>query len=324
MGITTNLTQNFAILLYCEGTSCRGCLAQYGIYYLQNKNMSPDAWRAAGTYFTFGKHQIFYIEEGSGPVLVLIHGFPTASWDWVPIWEELTTSYRVIAPDMLGFGFSDKPRPYQYTIAEQADLHEVLLDQLSIKEAHLLVHDYGVSVGQELLARELEGSIRFTPLSCCFLNGGLFPGTYRPRLIQRILMSPIGPWLSPFLGRANLAKTFSEIFGPDTQPSEAEIDNFWSLIAYNNGKEVIPRIIRYMQERIDFEERWAKNLPNTKVPIRLINGAMDPISGRHVADYYRQVIPNPDVVVLDRIGHYPQVEAPEEVLFHFRAFQERV
>ena len=286
--------------------------------------MSPDAWREAGSYFTFGEHQIFYREAGSGPALVLIHGFPTASWDWDPIWEELATSFRLIAPDMLGFGFSDKPRPYRYTIAEQADMHEAMLDHFGISEAHLLVHDYGVSVGQELLARELEGSIRFRPLSCCFLNGGLFPGTYRPRMIQRILMSPIGPWLSPFLGRANLAKTFREIFGPDTQPSEEELDDFWSLIAYNNGKFVIPRIIRYMQERIDFEERWAKNLAKTKIPIRLINGAMDPISGGHVAAYYQQVIPNADVVVLDQIGHYPQVEAPQEVLQHFKAFHERV
>lgn len=286
--------------------------------------MSPATWRSLGTYFSFGKHQIFYRDEGHGPVLLLLHGFPSASWDWHRIWSPLTEEFRVIAADMLGFGFSDKPRPYRYSIMEQADLHERLLEQLEIKEAHLFSHDYGVSVAQELLARELDGDLSFCPLSSCFLNGGLFIDTYRPRPIQKLLMSPIGPWMSPFLGRNNLARTFRDIFGPQTQPSEQEIDQFWSLIDHHNGKWVIPRLIRYMKERRKYRERWGGRMPDSQVPMRLINGNTDPISGKHVALFYQDVIPNADVVHLPDIGHYPQVEAPEEVLRHYLEFVRRV
>ena len=83
-----------------------------------------DAWRAFGKQYNHNGHNVFYREEGEGPVLLCIHGFPTASWDWHRIWGSLTSHYRVIAPDMLGFGFSDKPKQYDYTIADHTDLHE--------------------------------------------------------------------------------------------------------------------------------------------------------------------------------------------------------
>ena len=56
------------------------------------------------------------------------------------------------------------------------------------------------------------------------------------------------------------------------------------------------------------------------MPLRFVNGPEDPVSGRHMAERYRELVPNPDVVLLDGIGHYPQLEAPEHVLEAFLAF----
>lgn len=81
------------------------------------------------------------------------HGFPTASWDWHKLWPEFVKHYRVIALDMIGFGFSDKPINYHYSIGDQADLQQALLTSLGISSIHLLAHDYGDTVAQELLAR---------------------------------------------------------------------------------------------------------------------------------------------------------------------------
>ena len=103
---------------------------------------------------------------------------PTSSWDWQPIWETLSDKYRLIAVDMLGFGFSDKPDNKLYSIHLQADLVEALIEARQLKQFHVLAHDYGDTVAQELLARQLEGSGSGEWLSCCFLNGGLFPETH--------------------------------------------------------------------------------------------------------------------------------------------------
>ncbi|HEY0988234.1 MAG TPA: alpha/beta fold hydrolase, partial [Kofleriaceae bacterium] len=137
--------------------------------------MTLDAWRAAGAYFDFHGHAIFHRVDGEptrAPALLCIHGFPTASWDWQATWPALRARFAcVIAPDMLGFGFSAKPHPHDYSMLEQADLHEALLAKLRIRRVHVLAHDYGDTVAQELLAREIED--RVSLLSVAFLNGGL-------------------------------------------------------------------------------------------------------------------------------------------------------
>lgn len=283
--------------------------------------MTTTDWQHAGHYFSYRDHRIFYRREGDGPPLLLIHGFPTAGWDWHLIWQPLTRHFELIAPDMIGFGFSDKPRAYEYSIMDQADLHEALMEHLGLSQVHVLAHDYGDTVAQELLARQLSIEEQFIMDSVCFLNGGLFPDAHRPRPIQRLLMSPLGPYLTPFLGRNSLARTFRRIFGPDTQPTDADLDHFWQLVDQQDGKQVIPRLIHYMAEREKYETRWVGALERSNIPMRLIDGAADPISGAHMAARYREAVPKADVVLLENIGHYPQVEAPEAVVQHYLAFR---
>ncbi|MCY1278033.1 Lipase 1 [compost metagenome] len=279
-----------------------------------------DAWRAQGRDFVFAGHAIRYWTAGEGAPLLLIHGFPTASWDWHHLWAPLAARYRLIACDMLGFGDSAKPRGHDYRLLEQADIQQALLAHLGIAEpVHVLAHDYGDSVAQELLARHEEG--RFAMASCVFLNGGLFPETHRPVLVQKLLLSPLGPLFGRLFDRRRLAASFARIFGPATQPGEAELDAFWTLIAHNDGPAVMHRLIRYMPERRQQRERWVAAMQATRVPLRVIDGAVDPISGAHMVARYRELVAGADTVLLDGIGHYPQVEAPEAVLRHYLEFR---
>ena len=283
-----------------------------------------ERWLQAGKSFNWNGHRIFYREAGRGEALLLLHGFPTASWDWHKVWPLLEERFHLVAPDFLGFGFSDKPRGYNYTIARQADMVEELTNCLGIRNFHILAHDYGDTVAQELLARHNKKEGNFggglAIQSLCLLNGGLFPEAHSPRLVQHLMASPIGRLLTPFFSKRTLARNFNAIFGPDTPPTPEEIDEFWSLITYNKGKGVMHRLIRYMPERRQHRERWVGALQQAAIPLRLIDGATDPISGRHLAEHYRQLIPDPDVVFLEGIGHYPQTEAPEVMLQHFLEF----
>lgn len=286
--------------------------------------MTLTDWKNKGHYFAYNAHHIFCRDEGEGQVVLLIHGFPTASFDWVHLWNPLVQKFRVIGLDLLGFGFSDKPPKHDYTIFEQADIVEALLEAKGIKDVHIISHDYGDTVVQELLARfnerkrkEHEG---VNLHSICLLNGGLFPETHRPLLIQRILMSPFGALVGVFFSKVKLAQNFAKIFGPATQPTASEMDDFWDLITYNEGKKVFHLLIRYMAERETHRERWVTALQQTTVPLRLINGIADPISGKHMVDRYRQLIPRPDVFELDQIGHFPLIEAPQAVLEHYLDF----
>ena len=286
--------------------------------------MTLKEWKAAGHYFSYKQNHIFVREEGAGEPLVLIHGFPTASWDWQQLWPELTQRYHVLALDMLGFGFSDKPRHYPYSILDQANIIEAFLHNKKIAQVKIIAHDYGDTVAQELLARfnirQSRGEVGLDITHLCLLNGGLFPEVHRPLLVQKILMSPVGFLVGRLFNRAKLGKNFKNIFGPNTQPTEAELDDFWTLIEGNGGRYVFHLLIRYMAERVQYRERWVGALQATKIPLCFINGVADPISGQHMVDRYRELIPNPQVVELDNIGHFPLIEAPQAVLEHFLGF----
>jgi pimeloyl-ACP methyl ester carboxylesterase len=239
----------------------------------------------------------------------------------------------VIAPDMLGMGFSAKPVAYQYTVPDHADMHEALLAHLGIAAVHILAHDLGDSVGQELLARhefteQSHGAVRIE--SVTWLNGGMFNEAYTPRLVQKLMSrTPLGDIMSPLQGsslaRRMLDRTINELFGPDAQPSPRLLELFNQVLDYNDGKRVTHKVGRFLADRDQYRNRWVRAMRATTVPMRLIDGPVDPNSGIHMARRYLEVIPDPDVVMLgDGIGHWPQLEAPEDVLRHFLAHIDRV
>jgi pimeloyl-ACP methyl ester carboxylesterase len=291
------------------------------------------SWLDAGLYFDYLGFDIFYRVEGSGPPLLLIHGYPFNTFDWQPIWATLTSRFTVIAPDMMGMGFSAKPVHYEYSVHDHADMHEALLVHLGIEKAHILAHDLGDSVGQELLARREFDDRAYGKLnidSITWLNGGMFVETYTPRAAQKLMSgTPLGDILSPVqnspLSRRLLEPTLREMFGPNTKPTRHMMDVFSQILDYNDGRRVLHKVGRFIKDRHTHRNRWVRAMRETDVPMRLIDGPVDPNSGAHMARRYAEVIPNADVVMLaDDIGHWPQLEAPDAVLQHFLAHIDRV
>ncbi len=287
-------------------------------------------WRQQGELESINGQQIFTRTGGnkSAPALVLIHGYPSASWDWEGMWQALTQRYYVITLDMLGFGFSAKPKDARYLITEQADVFEHYLHKLNITDYHILAHDYGDTVAQELLARQREGSAKQRIASVCLLNGGLFPETHKPVLIQKLLLSPLGPLVSKLITKRKFADNLRRIFGPNTPPTPEVVDSLWQLLNHNNGLAVMHKLIDYIPQRQQHRERWVEAIIESNVPVKLINGSKDPISGQHMAQRYRQLISNAsnandvNVTELTQLGHYPQLEDAEAVTTAYLQFRD--
>ena len=278
-----------------------------------------EQWIGAADFFEFDGHRIAFWAAGSGRPLLLVHGYPTSSWDWCRIWDALAEERQLIACDMLGFGLSDKPKD-GYTIHRQADLQQALLEHLGIDEFDALFHDYGDTVGQELLARRNEGSGVPGMGRVVLLNGGLFPEQHRMRPFQKMGIGPFGFLLGLFMNRAKFGTAISEVFGPDTQPSAKELDEHWRLISNNGGHRLTHKLLHYIHDRLEHRERWVGALQQSSVPIKLVCGGADPVSGRHMFDYFREQVPNAEAVCLHDIGHYPQLEAPTRVLAELLPF----
>ncbi|EFV11748.1 alpha/beta fold hydrolase [Segniliparus rugosus] len=272
------------------------------------------SWLERGSFFDFGGLRIFYRREGSGAPLLLVHGYPFNSYDWHKIWDDLVSRHDVVAPDMLGMGFSDKPVRHGYSVFDHADMHEALVRELGLVEFDVLAHDLGVTVVQEMLARRMENPALPKIRSVVFLNGGLFYEVYRPRLAQKLLCSPAGRVLGPITPDGAVRGALKEMFGPDTQPTRAEVDELVEVLKHNQGKRVNHLVGRFVLDRRRHRDRFARPLERAVVPMRLINGNLDPNSGAHLAQRYRELVPDPDVVDLPAIGHWPQLEAPRETV----------
>ncbi|NCP63814.1 MAG: alpha/beta hydrolase [Paraglaciecola sp.] len=287
--------------------------------------ISFNHYQRDAQYLQVGNYQLAYWHwqhATARDTIVFIHGFPSASWDWHHQWQVLAKEYNLVAMDMLGFGLSAKPLRHDYSLAEQADLLSQLLSHLAIKNYHILAHDYGDSVAQELLYRQVEvnqPAINQGIRSICFLNGGLFAKVHRPILMQKMMKGPLGPVLAKFMSKASLSKNFTQIFGRQTPPKPADLNAIWQLITHNNGKRIIPKLLSYLAERRHRCPAWIAVMQKTTVPLYFINGTQDPISGQHMLDHYRQIIPHPRTSALD-VGHYPQLEAPYEVTRLYQQF----
>jgi pimeloyl-ACP methyl ester carboxylesterase len=270
-----------------------------------------EDWAAGGAMIDWRGRRIHVRACGSGDPLLLIHGFPSSSLDWHLLQRELTDRFRLISFDMLGFGLSDKPLDGDYRITAQADLTEAVLEHFGVQRCRVLAHDYGDTVAQELLARQIEGHSRMSMQQLCLLNGGLFPETHRPRLVQTLLASPLGPLITRLIGYPRFAASMRQICSPSLDQSD--VQSMWALIEHKHGRRPMPKLIGYMAERKRQRERWVGALQRSPIPLRMINGIDDPISGLHMVQRYRALVAAADVVELAGIGHYPQLEAPAAV-----------
>ncbi|MET9122226.1 alpha/beta hydrolase [Streptomyces sp. NPDC004528] len=276
---------------------------------------SREHWIAGGTRQSFsGFHGTVFLRQ-DGPVdghpVTLLHGFPTSSHDWAAIVPDLAAAgHRVTTADFLGFGESDKPYPHDYSIFEQANLIEAVWDFTGSECTALVAHDYGVSVGQELLARNPD---RITSMT--WLNGGIFPDLHRPIPEQKLLSGPAGAEAAEQLDEEKFIISINRLIGERPLPQEL-LHDMWLSARARDGLRVFPLILHYMEERRENSVRWTDALRSYGGPEQFIWGPADPISGAHVIPRIREVAPQAKLTVLDgnsSIGHFPQIEAAEIV-----------
>lgn len=290
--------------------------------------MNPDRWLESGEYFDFKGHRIFFrrtADEDGGEILLCLHGFPTSSYDYHKVWPALGERFSLVAFDLIGYGFSAKPVRFDYTTAAQADLLQTLIEQhLQIERLHILAHDYGNTITQELLARDKEKRLGFQIESICFLNGALFPETHRPILAQKILLGPAGPLFGRLIPDRAFGRSLASVFGEKTRPDERELAAFIGIFKHNRGRRIAHKLIRYMRERERYRDRWVGALEQMQPPFRFINGLADPVSGRHLVKRFREILPgHTDIVELEEVGHFPHFEVPEVFLRHFFEFHQK-
>lgn len=274
-----------------------------------------QVWRAGGRDLNILGRRVFARIDGSGdgaPV-VYLHGFPTSSYDLAPAIPLLSKDRRVVCHDHLGFGLSEKPAEYSYSLLEQADVALQVWRAFGVERAHVVAHDYGTSVATELCARAVRGVLPFKMLSVTFCNGSMMLELAKLRVTQRLLRNSItGPTFARLASRRVFTGQLRRIFARPDAVTAKELDNHWWLTVHGGGKLRMHQLSGYQDERVRFRERWIGSLSRLKdagIPVQLVWGMKDPIAVGEIASRVA-ALTGAQVHWLENLGHYPMLEDP--------------
>ncbi|HEX7246154.1 MAG TPA: alpha/beta hydrolase [Solirubrobacterales bacterium] len=272
------------------------------------------AWRDRGETVEFRDHSIHaFHREGEGPLLLLLHGFPSSSYDWRLLLDELP-GREVLAFDFLGFGLSDKPRDHDYSLFWQADLTEEMVRRcLGERPVHIVAHDMGTSVANELMARDLEGKLGISIESILLFNGSMVLEKASPTPAQRALRSRLGPLVARLSSERVFRQQLGSVFSAVHPLSDEEAADQWALVCHDGGRTLGHRTISYMDQREIYAERWHGAIREWTGELSLAWGLLDPVANTNVLDALRELRPGIPVTELSELAHYPQIEDPPQI-----------
>jgi pimeloyl-ACP methyl ester carboxylesterase len=272
-------------------------------------------WEQEGSYHDLAGEGVFVVDRAAQreelePVLVL-HGFPTCSYDWRSAIGLLARRRRVVAPDYPGFGLSAKP-DRRYSLFEQADVIAALIGELGLTEFALVTHDLGDSIGAELLARSLAGDLPVHISRRVITNGSIYMELVQLSDGQQLLLALPDEMLpedqAPDGGA--IAAALRGTLAPDASVDDAELEALAQLVVHAGGNRLLPRTIRYVEERWQHESRWYDAIERHASPLTIIWGDADPIAVWPMAERLHAARPDATLVRLEGIGHYPMLEVP--------------
>jgi|TARA_B110000208_G_scaffold22475_1_gene28614 pimeloyl-ACP methyl ester carboxylesterase len=286
--------------------------------------MTANDWKSKGEFITVNDRKLFVIDTSSffssdnkipTETMVILHGYPTSSYDYYKVLPELSKHYRVIIHDHLGFGFSDKPLDYSYSLLDQADVALQLWQQLGVKKTHLLAHDYGTSVATEIIARNNnhELTIEIEKLTLC--NGSMHIELSQLRTIQKLLKNKwLGKYVAKLTTYAIFSKNLRNVYFDKTKVSNNELKDMWMQLEYNDGRKVIHKLSQYINERYTYWNRWIGALKETNLQTNIVWAKNDPVAVPAIARLIATEISNNKLFWIENTGHFPMLENPDEWL----------
>jgi len=269
-------------------------------------------WRDSGEHIEVGGHRIFVVRrDGEGLPIVVVHGYPGSSYDFAGVVEHLDRP--VVLLDLLGYGFSDKPRDASYSLFAQADLVEAVVARVGLNECALVGHDMGTTVVAELLARANAGRLGFTVPSVVLLNGSIFIDMAHLTRGQRLGLMARGRPMPFSFPVGFLRRNIRESVAEGTNLGAEQVEELVDLVRLGGGDRLLTKQIDYVRERRRHQGTWTAAFVDFPGRLGAVWGVLDPIAVPAMPRHLAELRPGTEVVMLDGVGHWPSVEAPERV-----------
>jgi pimeloyl-ACP methyl ester carboxylesterase len=257
-----------------------------------------------------GDRFVSYVEEGSGPPVLLLHGIPTWGYLWADALPELARDHRVFIPDLLGFGYSDKRDCFDRGIDRQGEMIEAWMRYLGLEEATIVGHDIGGGVALRL-ATLMPHRVR----RLCLLNSVCYDSwpieamlqLGHPEASRKISASTAGMLLKQALKR-----------GFASNPDSAWMDGLLAPYQTEVGKLSLIRNAAALNTNLTTEV--TARLPRIQAPTLILWGEEDVFQEVKYAERLARDIPHSRLVRIPDARHFVMIDQPVEVISHLREF----
>ena len=282
--------------------------------------------------------EMHYVDEGSGPAILLVHGTPTNSYEYRHVIAALSKRFRCVAPDHLGFGQSSRPQSFSYTPEAHAAVLKEFVERLGLEDFTLVVHDFGGPIGLPLAVGSSEfgvlsgnvhnstlGTQNFKVTRVVLLNTWAWPIDDDPRMARgaRFIGSALGAFLYRY-ANASLRVIMPSAYG-DRKKLTPEIHRRYLevfrdrdarvQVLHTLAKSLLASRAHY-QSLLDRIERLRS------LPVLIVWGMKDSAFQPYQLERWQALVPNARIETIDGAGHWPHEEEPARVIAAIERFLE--
>lgn len=274
--------------------------------------MYPD-YPFTSHYLSFREGRLHYVDEGDGPVILMVHGNPTWSYYYRNLIQQFRKTHRVIAVDHMGCGFSDKPEDYNYCLRQHIENIERLILSLKIEKFSLMVHDWGGAIGMGLTLSRLHDIEKIV-----VFNTAAFRSMQIPFRISICRLPVIGEFIVRFFnGFARPAITMAVV---NKMPRDIAMgylgpyDSWKNRVAIYNFVKDIPLkpTHKSYQKLVEIEDNLIK-VKEAGIPIKIIWGGRDFCFNDNFFNEWRIRFPAATHHYFQDGGHYIVEDKKEEI-----------
>lgn len=262
--------------------------------------------------------EMHYVDEGSGPPILFVHGTPTSSYEYRHLIAALSKRFRCIAPDHLGFGQSSRPRAFAYTPEAHAAVLKEFVERIGLTDYTLVVHDFGGPIGLPLAMSEgVGGPGRAGPSRMVLMNTWAWPIDDDPKMARgaRFIGGAIGRFLYRY-ANASLRLIMPSAYG-DRKKLTPEIHRrYLDVFRDRNARVLVLHALAKALLGSRAHYQWLLDRLDRlrTMPVLIVWGLKDSAFQPYQLERWRQLLPDAHVEVIEGAGHWPHEEEPARVV----------
>ncbi len=280
-----------------------------------------EAYPFQSNFLDIDKNQYHYLDEGEGEAVVMVHGNPTWSFYYRELVKELKQTNRVIVPDHIGCGFSDKPQDYNYTLENHISNLDKLIQFLDLKKITLVVHDWGGAIGFGIATKYPDLIRRIVILNTAAFHVDRIPfriGLCKNKIFGRFLVKNLNGFAWPATFMATTKKLASDIKKAYLFP----YNSVKNRIAVAEFVQDIP--MKSDHRSFDTLNEIEKNLAKVTCPKIILWGGKDFCFNDVFFKKWREVYPDAYYKYYKDAGHYILEDEKNDVIHNIKDFMDRV